>query len=152
MKRSLSSGPPERLAASRRPVVRSGGPTASVTTNYLFAIRVADRVLELQPSFVRGKMTVFGFTPVSRPPEAHGIFIVEIDRHGKRISISVTFPTGPAIERRTFEALSSYEPGRRPARAEVHAASPDEAWLVVCEIGQMMEVTCVSLEYGGYDF
>lgn len=153
MKRASRLGCPKQSPSrGKKPVVRSAGPTASETTNYLFAISVADKVLELQPSFARGIMTVFGFTPVSRVPDAFGTFVIEIDRDKKRISLSVTFPVRSSLRRQSFETLNWYEPGKQPTRAEVRAGSSDEAWLIVCEIGQLMEVDRVCLEYGGYGF
>lgn len=61
-------------------VVRSGGPSATTTSNYPFAVSVADTVRKLAPSFMRGKMTVYGFTPVCPPPDSRGMFIVEIEK------------------------------------------------------------------------
>lgn len=155
MSRQSKIGWPEELRGrSRKRLVSSGGPTANDTTHLLFAVEIADKLVELEPNLIGGTITVSAFTPCSSDPEAFGKFLLRINKNRKDFYISVSFPTGrpqPNM-RQGLDVDSVVERATGVCRENVFAASWDEAWLIVCEIGQMMKARSVKLAYGEYEY
>lgn len=153
-KASRAAWPKKLTDRSRVRTVRSSGITANETTNLVFGVRIADEVRELEPGLVGGTITVSAFTPSGRDAECEGIFIVEIEKCKRCISIAVVFPVGRAEPKaRKMLNLDDWPSrGYLPTRDDIRAASWEEAWLIVCEIGEVMEAKKIYIGYGGFEF
>ena len=145
--------PAESKTHAKRRLVRSGGSTACATTNLAFAVFIADKILELASEFVGGRVAVSAYTPSGHEADGFGAFVVQLHKDRLRRSISVMFPTGrpdPAY-RQALEIEAGSVEHSCVAWDGIRAACWDEAWLVVCEIGSVMDAKQLILEYGGYE-
>lgn len=148
-------GLPEKpKGRARANLIRSSGLTANDTTNLVFGVRIADELRELAADFVGGTVVISAFTPSGSDSKREGMFIIEIEKRVRRISIAISFPVGPdQPEARRMLKTNGWEScGRLPTRDDIRAASWDEAWLIVCEIGEVMRAKRICIGYGGYEF
>ena len=145
-RRSKNTWPLELRSTKRQPLIRSGGSSACDATNLMFAVRIADKVLERAPDFVGGNICISAHTRRGRDAENRGMLVIDMEKNRQQRSIKITFPTGhpPLDSHQPSEAHNS-----RPSRLNnIHATCWDEAWLIACEIGQIMSPKQVRLEYG----
>jgi len=127
-----------------------GNGTRCRIANPLWVDAVAADVTKALEPFIEASMVVTGYTPPWPSEQPDGFVLVELSREELTAAVGIAFgfQNGGVVEREGFDVGAWLTAPNEPHSSGIIVANFDEAWRLVCRIGEALRVPRIELCYG----